>query len=118
MALSSKSVSVFPQGSYRNRTNVGSESDVDIGVLCTNTFHFDLPDGFTREYFGLNSPATYSHSEYKNNLHEALSSHFGTKAVVRGNKAFDVHENSYRVDADVVSLFEYRRYHKDGSYLT
>lgn len=30
--------------------------------------------------------------------------------MTRGNKAFDVHANSYRVDADVVPCFEHRRY--------
>jgi hypothetical protein len=32
--------------------------------------------------------------------------------VTRGNKAFDVHANSYRLDADVVAAFELRRYNK------
>jgi len=115
--LSSRSVRVFPQGSYRNRTNVGTESDVDIGVLCTDTFYFDLPEGFTREDFGIN-PATYIHSQFKNHLHEGLNSYFGSGSIERGNKAFDVHENTYRIDADVVPYFEYRLYQKDGSYLT
>lgn len=37
-------------------------------------------------------------------------------SVTRGNKAFDLHSNSYRVDADVVACFEHRRYNKDGTY--
>ena len=46
----------------------------------------------------------------------ALVRQFGKKAVHRGNKAFDIHENSYRVDADVVPLFIHRRYTTDGWY--
>lgn len=30
--------------------------------------------------------------------------------VTRGNKAFDIHENNYRIDADAVACFEYRYY--------
>jgi len=30
--------------------------------------------------------------------------------VKRGSKAFDIHENTYRIDADVVPTFEHRRY--------
>ena len=51
-------------------------------------------------------------------MHKILNDHFGESAVVRGNKAFDVHENSYRIDADVVPHFEYRLYDKYGSYRT
>ena len=32
--LASKTVRTFPQGSYRNRTNVRQDSDVDVCVLC------------------------------------------------------------------------------------
>ena len=30
--------------------------------------------------------------------------------MIRSNKAFDIHENSYRLDADVVAAFQHRRY--------
>ena len=38
--------------------------------------------------------------------------------ITRGNKAFDVHANTYRIDADVVPTYEHRRYkqHSDGTY--
>src|SRR5271156_2359967 len=36
--LSSKNIEVFAQGSYANRTNVREDSDVDICILCKNTF--------------------------------------------------------------------------------
>lgn len=113
-----KIVRVFTQGSYRNRTNIGAEGDVDVGVLCTDTFFFDLPDGFTADSFGISTPAEYRHPEFKDHLHQALNYHFGEKAVSRGSKAFDIHENTYRIDADVVPHFEYRRYDKNGNYLT
>lgn len=116
-SLKNRSITVFPQGSYRNRTNVRLDSDVDICVCCTESVFFQLPDGMTAQDFGIHTPATYSYSTYKNEVGQALTSYFGSSAVTRGNKAFDVHENTYRVDADVVVCFKYRWYRRDGTYL-
>jgi hypothetical protein len=107
---------VYVQGSYRNRVNVRQDSDVDIGVLYTgNTFLPDYPAGMTKEQFG-NVDSSYTYEEFKNAVGQALVAHFGSAAVKRGNKAFDIHENTYRIDADVVPLFRHRRYNKDGTY--
>lgn len=114
--LSTRSVDVFAQGSYRNRTNVRKDSDVDICILCRDVFFFDLPDGITREQFGFTSPGNYSYEQFKNDVGSALVSYFGNTGVTRGNKAFDIHANTYRVDADAVPAFEYRRYNNFTSY--
>lgn len=71
-------------------------------------FFFDLPEGYTREQFGLNTPASYHYAQFKDDVEEALVSYFGRVDVRRGNKAFDVRANTYRVDADVAPFFEYR----------
>lgn len=108
---------VFVQGSYRNRVNVRQESDVDIGVLYTgSTFYPQYPPGKTKEDFG-NVDGTYNYADFKNSIQAALTNRFGKSSVSRGNKAFDVHANTYRVDADVVPLFVHRRYSEDGSYI-
>ena len=112
-----RDVSIFAQGSYRNNTNVRKDSDVDIGILCTDTFFHDpLPEGWTQERLGF-SDATYHYDQYKNEIEDALVNYFGRSAVKRGNKAFDVHETSYHVEADVAAFFEHRRYKGDGTYL-
>lgn len=112
-----RSLSIFAQGSYRNNTNVRKDSDVDIGILCTDTFFYaPLPEGWTQEKLG-SSDATYHYDEYKNEIEEALVNYFGRSAVKRGNKAFDIHETSYHVEADVAVFFEHRRYQADGSYI-
>jgi hypothetical protein len=105
------------QGSYRYRTNVPGESDVDICALCKETFFFDLPQGTVASQFSISTPAEYQYPQYKDELTDALISHFGSAAVTRGNKAFDVRENTYRLEADVVPCFEYRLYRVDGSYI-
>lgn len=100
---------VFSQGSYRARTNVRLNSDVDICIRYNQTFFYKIPEGTTKEQFGI-TPSTMSFTDYKNTVQRALESYFGIGTVTRGNKAFDIHENSYRVDADVVATFEHRRY--------
>jgi hypothetical protein len=116
--LRDKSISVFVQGSYRSRTNVRQDSDVDVCVLYTGSFFFDLPQGVSLARFGLNSPATYQYSKFKVDVEEALRASFEPQGMQRGKKAFDIHANSYRVDADVVPAFEYRFYHEDGTWRT
>ncbi|MFH1007859.1 MAG: nucleotidyltransferase [Candidatus Latescibacterota bacterium] len=111
-----RGISVFAQGSYRNNTNVRKDSDVDIGILCTDTFFYDFSEGANRETSGI-IPATYPYGQYKNEVEEALVSYLGRSAVKRGDKAFDVHETSYHVEADVAAFFEHRRYDTNGTYL-
>lgn len=115
--LRGRDVRVFAQGSYRNRTNVRRESDVDVGVICYDTFFMDLPGGTTKATFGIGD-ATYHYAQFKNDLEAALCAYFGTQAVTRGSKAFDVRETSHHVEADVAPFFEHRRYRANGTYLS
>jgi len=114
--LSKLGIETVTQGSYRARTNVKQDSDVDICIRCRRTFLFDLPDGTTRETFGI-TPATLHFADYKNKVEGALRRYFKEGKVSRGNKAFDIHANSYRVDADVVPTFEYRYYRSGLPYI-
>lgn len=104
-------IDVFAHGSYRTRTNVRQRGDVDICVRLNSTFGYDLPSEppNSPDHFGI-IPATVQYDDFKNALENALVRKFGRSGVERGNKAFDVHENSYRVDADVVAALEHRRY--------
>ena len=91
--LKQRSTKVFTQGSYRNRVNVRQDSDVDVGVMLYDYFLGEYPEGKTKADFDL-SDVDYSFSQFKNELEEALVAHFGRKAVTRGNKAFNIKENS------------------------
>lgn len=108
-AFATRTIEVFAQGSYRNGTNVRANSDVDVCVRCMDVCFNDLPQGYTSSDFGL-VDATYTYAAYKNDVEHALKSYLGAAAVSRGKKAFDLHANTYRVDADVVPTFEHRRY--------
>ncbi len=114
--LSGLNIKVFAQGSFRNRTNVASDSDVDICAVSHNAFFYDLPQGGLPSDFDI-TPITIPYSAYKNSVENAIVSYLGRKAVARGNKALNVRETTYHVDADVVACFEYRFYQPNRSYL-
>ena len=107
--LAAFDISVFAQGSYRTKTNVRQNSDVDICVRYDSEFFFKYPKGTTQETFG-HVEGSLPFAEFKSMVQEALEDYFGKLSVTRGNKTFDVHANTYRIDADVVPTFEYRRY--------
>ena len=115
--LSAYEIETFAQGSYRNNTNVRLESDVDICVCRTDVVHLDFSHApfLTMESVGF-SPSPFSHQELKRDLLQALIAKFGVSGVTAGSKAFDVHANTYRVDADVVPALKLRRYYANRRY--
>lgn len=114
-ALKDKNTQVFLQGSYRNRVNIRQDSDVDIGLLCKKTFYYEHDESVTADSLNI-TKATYHYPEFKNDVEAALVDYFGATSVARGNKAFDIKENSYRVEADLAPFFEYRYYWSSTRY--
>ena len=108
--LASGNYEVFGQGSYANNTNIRNNSDIDINVCYTGGFYYKIPEGKTREEYGLTNPSTYSYTQFKNDVERILVSHFGRNNVVRKNKCIHIKENTYRVEIDVVPTWKYRRY--------
>jgi len=106
-------VSVFLQGSYRNRTNVRQDSDVDIVVLHEGYYFSDV-DGlsesdktaYRKNFVG----SDYTFSQFKNDVHALLKDIFGANLVTKKNKCIRVDGNDYRVDADVVPCFVHKRF--------
>lgn len=113
--LSSKSLKVFVQGSYRNNVNISQSSDVDIGVVCNDLFYPEYPEGKSKEDFGV-VDSSYSISEFRTDLYNCMQQHFGALQVKLGSKAISINNNTYRVEADVVPLVEFRKYWDSGSY--
>ena len=115
--LSTMDVTVFAQGSYRNRTNVKQDSDVDICARLNPIFFPAYPPGKTSSDFG-NRAADFTFATYKQLIHDALVEYFGRDSVSRGDKAFNIHANTYRIDADVVPVFTHKRYsmNPDGTH--
>lgn len=117
--LRNRDIKVFTQGSYRNRVNTKLDSDVDIGIVCFDSYFSDYPDDNVKSIVKMASqPATYTYALFKNEIEEALVAKFGRAAVTRGSKAFDVSATSYRVEADVAAFFEHRRYTNSSRYIS
>jgi hypothetical protein len=72
-----------------------------------------LPPGTVNTF----SPATLNYATYRSKIGSALYDAFTPYGVNAGNKAFTVTENTYRITADVVPTFEYRKYFWLGSEL-
>lgn len=108
-ALKDKNVEVYATGSYRNNTNIRLSSDIDIAVVLHNSVYSEKPPGLTDAILGF-SPATYLLDHLRADVGAALVARFGSTGVTAGYKAFDVHETSSRLDADVAVFLEHRRY--------
>jgi predicted nucleotidyltransferase len=105
------SVSIFLQGSYKNRTNVKIDSDVDI-VVRHNGYYFGDTVYLTeseKQLYNQIPNATYTFNNYKSDIHKLLEEEFEYGEVERKDKCINVHENSYRVNADVVPCFVHKR---------
>ena len=107
-----KKIKLLVQGSYANRTNISSESDVDVAVILESTFTSKYRKGVTGEAYGFTA-GTFSVAELKNEVEKALNEHFAYKGVERHDKSIKVTGNTYRVDADVVPAYRFRDYSND-----
>ena len=109
--LKAKETSVYATGSYRNNTNTRLESDIDIAVVLHDAFFSEYPSDKPPQASDLrHHKASYGLSNFRTDVGQALSRKFGADGVTSGTKAFDVHESSARLDADVAVFVEHRRY--------
>ena len=125
-ALSTRDIVVFPQGSYRNRTSVPRESDVDICVMTRDVVFvdWDWVDESARTNATVRraleakaglADTPYTYEGFKNDVEAALVAKFGRAAVVRGDKAFDIRENTYRIESDCIAVFERRQWRRNSA---
>jgi hypothetical protein len=130
-ALSKYKVDTYLQGSYKNSTNVRGDSDVDMGSLTNEVFHYQtdwLPTEPRRGYGYVTKslkesieeslqslPAgSFSFWQYRADVLSSLQRKYGD-SVEDGNKAIKVRGNSYRLDADVLPCMSFRQYFQRGS---
>lgn len=103
----------YLQGSYRNTTNIRGDSDVDLVVELTSVFQQDLSalSSIEQQQFHADySSATYTLSDFKSEVIDALREYYGSSAVKIGNKSIKISEGSNRLAADVVVCMSYRKY--------
>ncbi|MBU4350875.1 nucleotidyltransferase [Candidatus Parcubacteria bacterium] len=106
-------VSIFVQGSYKNRTNVRLDSDVDIVVRHDGYFFPDvggMSEVDKQQYWANFNVSTYTFSQFKNDIQSILINKFGATVIERKNKCIMVKGSSQRVNADVVPCFVHKRF--------
>ena len=102
---------VFLQGSYKNDTNLGGDSDVDVVVRLTTKLKPSVAD-LTGERLQENGSHRFVHQQWKSFRDEALKAlraSFG-KAAKSGRKTLKVPKGSIPADADLVVTVS----HRDG----
>jgi hypothetical protein len=108
----SRKIVLLVQGSYANKTNIPSQSDVDVAVILESTFTTLYRVGATDTNYGF-SAGSFSVKELKDEVVNALNKKFNYQGVERHDKCVKVIGNTYRVDADVVPAYRYRDYTSD-----
>lgn len=67
-----KKITLLVQGSYANKTNIPTESDVDVAVILESTFITKYRVGVTDSNYGF-TDGTFSASELKDEVEKALN---------------------------------------------
>jgi len=112
-ALRGRSFDIYLQGSYANSTNIRADSDVDVVVELTSTFHHDLSklSYDQKQVFHQTYPnATYHWADFHRDVLSALNTYFGAGSAQAGNKSVKLAGNDSRVNADIVPCLEHRQY--------
>ena len=102
---------VFLQGSYKNDTNLGGDSDVDVVVQLSSKLKPAVAD-LTGERLKEDDSHKFVHGQWKSFRDEALKAlrtRFGT-AATSGRKTLKVPKGKIPADADLVVTVS----HKDG----
>ena len=110
----------YLQGSYRNDTNIRGDSDVDVVLEMTSSFHHDSSAISQYEQRLLASsfqPASYNWNDFRRETLRALEAGFGGRMVSQGNKSIKLQAEPPRLAADVVVCMEHRRYTGYHSYV-
>lgn len=105
-------ITTFLHGSYKNRTNVRRESDVDIGVYSPVMYFsktVGLDDQELLQFRKSWTPSSLTYDQYRADVLAVLQSAYG-QSIEDGNKAIRVAGNSTRLPADILPCVEYRRY--------
>lgn len=114
--LKCRDIVIFEQGSHANKTNVRNNSDVDIAVVCRQTFFYTIPPLRSKSDYGIYDSA-YSFDVFKSEVFNALAKEFNITEINYGKKSFKIEHFKYNnsfIGIDVVPFFEYREYDQKG----
>lgn len=108
--LNGVSCTVYPQGSYANKTNIAADSDVDMVIALRSAFYSDKAELSQRdleEYAKYYERASLTWHEFRKVVLGVLRSDF---FLQEGRKAIRVRSGLVRLPADVLIALDYRYY--------
>jgi hypothetical protein len=108
--------SLYPQGSYANKTNIAADSDVDLVMALTSSFYpnkKDLNLIECDEYDKYYEQADRTWRDFRDAVTKILRKDFW---VVEGSKAVKVRSGLIRLPADVLIALEHRHYKSFPSF--
>jgi hypothetical protein len=114
-SLRGRNTEVYLQGSYKNDTNVRGDSDVDVIAQINDVYYRDITQldlAQQQQYESSTSPATYSWTQFREDVLATLRARYGWAAVHERNKCITIDGGSGRLKADVVVAAEFRRYRR------
>jgi hypothetical protein len=121
-AVGARNIDIFLQGSYRNFTNIYSDSDVDVVVLLNETYTRDTArlSGWEQQAearAAARHPVEYAWEQFKRDMIASLRVHYGAASVIEGGKAVKVLAGNGRLAADVLPAIGHRLYTSYGTTL-
>lgn len=106
--LDGTTYTIYPQGSYANKTNIAADSDVDMVIALSSAFYPDkqeLTPQEREEYARHYAESDLTWQRFREVVVEALRSNY---LVQEGSKCVKVRSNLIRLPADVLIALDYR----------
>lgn len=105
---------VFLQGSYRNHTNVFGDSDVDIVIMQTSSFYYNLDALSPQEQAEFKrihpTPAVYPLPEFKKDVSAWIREQYEGDFDPSGSRALHIKARHNRRSSDVLVAARHKRY--------
>src|ERR1700680_954747 len=108
--LNGMSCTLYPQGSYANKTNIAADSDVDMVIALRSAFYSDktkLNERELEEYAKYYQRARLTWRDFREVVLGVLRSDY---FLQEGRKAIKVRSGLIRLPADVLIALDYRYY--------
>jgi predicted nucleotidyltransferase len=115
--LQDTAYTIYPQGSYANKTNIAADSDVDMVIALRSAFYPNkerLKPEELEEYERHYERSDLTWHRFRESVVGALKSNYRIKEK---SKCVNVHSNLIRLPADVLVALDYRYYTSFPNFL-
>ena len=104
---------IYLQGSYRNKTNIRADSDVDVVVqlntiCCSNKLQIN--PFYRKRYDSVFKFSNYTWDDFEQDILISLLNYYPQDKIIIGNKSIKLPKGSNRIAADIIPCIKYRYY--------